>query len=61
METLKYPACTVRWVARLGRSWPSPEKATQIFYGGNLIGTIVVKKDKKKSKVVEYNLYGSYE
>ena len=27
-ETLKHPACTVGWVARLFRGWLSPEKAT---------------------------------
>ena len=30
METLKYPACTVRWVARPCRSWLSPGKGTRI-------------------------------
>ena len=28
METLKHPACTLGWVARLCRSWLSPGKAT---------------------------------
>ena len=33
METLKHPACTVGWVARLYRSWLSPGKATRISHG----------------------------
>ena len=40
METLKHPACTVGWVARLCRSWLSPGKAPQISHGRNPIGTI---------------------
>ena len=40
METLKHPACTVNWVARLCRSWPSQGKATRISHGENPIGTI---------------------
>ena len=28
VETLKHPACTVGWVARLCRIWVSPGKAT---------------------------------
>ena len=40
METLKHPACTVGWVARLCRRWLSPGKATRIFHGRNPIGTI---------------------
>ena len=40
METLKHPACTVGWVARLCRSWLSLGKATRIFHGRNSIGTI---------------------
>ena len=35
METLKHPACTVGWVARLCRSWLFPGKATRIFPGSN--------------------------
>ena len=31
MEKLKYPACTVDWVARLCRSWLSPGKSNPIF------------------------------
>ena len=31
METLKHPACTLGWVARLCCSWLSPGKATRIF------------------------------
>ena len=41
METLKQPACTVGWVARLCRSWLSPGKATRIPPGRNPNGTIV--------------------
>lgn len=33
METLKYPACTTGWVARLSHHWFSPWKATQIPHG----------------------------
>ena len=40
METLKHPACTVGWVARLCRSWLSPGKATRISHGRNSTGTI---------------------
>ena len=40
MESLKHPACTLGWVARLCRSWLSPGKATRISYGINPIGTI---------------------
>ena len=45
METLKRPACTVGWVARLCRGWLSLGKATRISRGRNLSGTIVVKID----------------
>ena len=38
-ETLKHPACTVGWVARLCRSWLSLGKATPISHGRNPIGT----------------------
>ena len=31
METLKRPACTVGWVARLCRSWPSPGEGNPNF------------------------------
>ena len=40
VETLKHPACTVGWVARLCCSWLSPGKATRISHGRNPIGTI---------------------
>ena len=40
METLKHTACTVGWVARLCRSWLSPEKATRISNRRNPIGTV---------------------
>ena len=40
MVTLKHPACTVCWVARLCRSWLSPGNATQISHGRNRIRTI---------------------
>ena len=40
LETLKHPACTVGWVARLRRSWLSLRKATQISHGRNPNGTI---------------------
>ena len=40
METLKHPACIVRWVARLCRSWLSLGKATRISHGENPIGTM---------------------
>ena len=33
METLKHPACTIAWVARLCRSWLSPGKATKFPMG----------------------------
>ena len=40
IETLKHPALTVGWVARLCRSWLSPGKATRISHGRNPNGTI---------------------
>ena len=40
METLKHPACTVDWVARLCRSWLPPGKAIRISHGRNPSGTI---------------------
>ena len=40
IETLKHPACTVGWVARICRSWFSLGKATQILHSRNPIGTI---------------------
>ena len=43
METLKHPACTLGWVARLCRSWLSPGKVTRISDGKNPIGTIRLK------------------
>ena len=48
METMKHPACTVGWVARLCRSWLSTGKATRISYGRNPIS-------KKSSKAREKN------
>ena len=46
METLKRPACTVGWVARLCRSWPCPGKATRISH--NSSGTIQLYNNNKK-------------
>ena len=40
METLKHPACTIGWVARLCSSWLSPGKATRISHGRNPNGTM---------------------
>ena len=42
METLKHPAYTVGWVARLSRSWFSPRgsKATRISHVRNPVGTV---------------------
>ena len=40
IETLKHPACTVGWVARLCRSWLSLGKATGISHGRISNGTI---------------------
>ena len=40
VETLKHPACTAGWVARLCRSWLSPGKATRIFHERDPIGAI---------------------
>ena len=40
METLKHPAYTVGWVARLCCSWLSPRKVTRISYERNANGTI---------------------
>ena len=40
MDTLKHPACTVGWVARLFCSWLSLGEATGISYGRNPNGAI---------------------
>ena len=40
METLKHPARTVGWVARLCRSWHSLGKATRLSNGRNPNGTM---------------------
>ena len=40
METLKHPAYTLGWVARLCCSWLSPEQATRTSHGRNPIGTV---------------------
>ena len=53
IETLKHPACTVGWVARLCRSWLSLEKATRIYHGKKSHwGNTVVKKQTNKQKSV---------
>ena len=43
-ETLKHPAYTVGWVARLCRSWLSSRKATRISHGRNSTGNNTVVK-----------------
>ena len=48
METLKRPACTVDWVARLCSCWISPGKATRTSYGRNSIRTIQLFKKVSK-------------
>ena len=48
METLKHPACTVGWVARLCHSWLSPGRSTRISHKRNTNGTIQLLKKKKK-------------
>ena len=40
VETLKHPACTLSWVARLCCSWLSPGKATRISHWKSPIWTI---------------------
>ena len=40
METLKHPARTVGWVARLCRSWLSPKKTTWFSHWRNPVGTL---------------------
>ena len=40
METLKHPAYSVGWVARLCRSWLSPGKASRNSHGRSPIGII---------------------
>ena len=48
METLKHPACTVGWVARLCRTQlVFPGKATRISHGRNPNGTMQLFKKKK--------------
>ena len=44
MGTLKHPACTVAWVARLCRTWLSPGELTRISHGKNPNGTILLLK-----------------
>ena len=60
METLKHPACTVGWVARLCRTQlVFPGKATRISHGRNPNGTMQLfkkKKNKKKKKETEAKL-----
>ena len=57
METIKHPACTVHWVARLCRSWLSPGKSNPIFpweeshWDNTVAKSQNVKKKKKKSSV----------
>ena len=52
MKTLKHPASTVGWVARLCRSWLSTGKATRISHRRKSIGTIQLKKVIRKSDKV---------
>ena len=59
METLKHPACTVGWVARLCRSWLSPGKATRISHGRNSNGTIQLLKKKKKKNSSGFSTEGT--
>ena len=61
VETLKHLACTVGWVARLYRSWLSPEKATRIPRGRNPKSTIQLFKKKKKKMLVRYDVLSSIE
>ena len=52
METLKHPACTVGWVARLCRSLLSPGKATRISHGRRSpIGTMQLQKVKSERTI----------
>ena len=61
METLKHPACTPGWVARLCCSWLSPGKATRIFHGRNPIGTIqLYKKNYLIKDTVPYEVVAFY-
>ena len=46
METLKHPACSLGWVARLCRSWLLPGKATRIFHWKIPLGQNSCKKKK---------------
>ena len=50
METLKHPACTEGWVARLCDSWFSPRKSNPNFpwEKSHWDNTVVVKKKRKK-------------
>ena len=50
METLKHPACTVDWVARLCRSWLSPGKAARISHGRNPNGRTQCNTHKQTNK-----------
>ena len=52
METLKHPACSLCWVARLCRSWLSPGKATRISHGRNPIGTVRMEEEKKTKNLL---------
>ena len=50
VETLKYPAFTLDWIARLCPSWLFRGEATQIFHGEIPSGQYSCKKLKKKRK-----------
>ena len=48
METLKHPACTLGWVARLCRSWLSRGRQPEFPLGDIPLGQYSCKKKKKK-------------
>ena len=52
METLKHPACTVGWAARLWRSWLSLGKESFLWEKSQRNNTVVKRNLKKKKKDV---------
>ena len=60
MKTLKHPACTVGWVARLRRSWLFPAKSTRITLARNPNQTIQSynNNNNNDNKISLYTLVG---
>ena len=62
METLKRPACTVGWVARICRSWLSPGKSKsnipceKSHWDNTVVKSIKKRKKKKKKKKLLFTI-----